>query len=75
VTSPREILVHLNVTVPPSDARSADEIADYLLAALGVGLEGAPEDWVSGHYLTFRSSASSLTDGALTVVCPMAEEV
>jgi hypothetical protein len=33
----RTILVHLNVEAPASDQRSADEIADALLAALEVG--------------------------------------
>lgn len=33
----RTVLVHLNVTVPPADTRSADEIAQAILGALEVG--------------------------------------
>lgn len=33
----RTILVHLNVAVPADDDRSAEEIADALMAALEVG--------------------------------------
>lgn len=33
----RETLVHLNVAVPDGDSRTADEIADALLAAIEVG--------------------------------------
>lgn len=36
-TTTREILVHLNVEVPANDSRSADEIADAILAAYEVG--------------------------------------
>lgn len=39
----REVLVHLNVEVPESDERTADEIAAVIMAALEVGLEGAEE--------------------------------
>lgn len=35
--SVREVLVHLNVTVPEGDSRTADEIADAILAAIEVG--------------------------------------
>lgn len=41
--APREILVHLNVEVPADDPRSADVIAEAVMAALEVGLEGAAE--------------------------------
>lgn len=34
---PRTILVHLNVTVPDDDIRSADQIGDAIEAALEVG--------------------------------------
>lgn len=34
---PRTILVHLSIEVPDEDDRSADQIADALLAALEVG--------------------------------------
>jgi len=33
----RTILVHLNVTVPDEDDRTADKIADALLGAIEVG--------------------------------------
>lgn len=36
-TGGREMLVHLNVTVPAGDARTADEIADAIMAAIEVG--------------------------------------
>lgn len=36
----RVILVHMNVELPASDTRSADEVAAYLLDALAVGDEG-----------------------------------
>lgn len=39
----REILVHLNVTMPATDARTAEEIAAILMDALTVGLEGAAD--------------------------------
>lgn len=39
---PRTILIHLNASVPSDDPRSADEIADAVLAALEVGLDGEP---------------------------------
>jgi hypothetical protein len=35
----RTILVHLNVEAPDSDTRSADAIADALLAAVEVGAD------------------------------------
>ena len=34
---PREILIHLNVEVPESDTRSAEEISDAISGALEVG--------------------------------------
>jgi hypothetical protein len=34
---PRTILVHLNVTPPEGDTRTANEIADAILAAVEVG--------------------------------------
>jgi hypothetical protein len=34
---PREVLVHLNVEVPATDTRSADEIANAVMGALEVG--------------------------------------
>jgi hypothetical protein len=40
----REMLVHLNVEVEGFDTRTADQIADFLLSALHVGLEGH-EEW------------------------------
>lgn len=33
----REVLVHLNVEVPDTDTRTADEVADALLGAFEVG--------------------------------------
>jgi len=36
---PRQVLVHLNVMVDPSDTRTNDEIREYLSDALGVGME------------------------------------
>jgi hypothetical protein len=46
---PRTILMHLNISVPDSDPRNADEIGDLILGALEVGLEGAPGDFASGN--------------------------
>ncbi len=57
----RTILVHLNVEAAGSDPRTGDEIADFVLAALNVGLEGA----------TF--TLEGVDD--LKIVCPLAEEI
>jgi len=43
-TEPRTILIHLNVSVPHDDARTANEITTLVEAALDVGMEGAPSD-------------------------------
>lgn len=59
---PREITVHLSVTVPDGDARSVDEITDALLAAMAEGDNSADGD---GTYDV----------GGLFVVCPLAEEL
>lgn len=63
---PRTILVHLNIEAHASDDRNADEIADFILAALEVGLEGAPGSLATGDELT--------TNG-LVVAIALAEEV
>lgn len=67
VKGPRTVLVHLNVEVPPNDDRSGDEVADFVLAAVEVGLEGAPGDLASGSELTTKSG--------LVVCAPLVEEV
>ncbi len=38
----RTILIHLNVELPADDPRPAQEVIDYVEAALQVGLEGGP---------------------------------
>ncbi len=35
MSTDREVLVHLNVEVPDGDTRTADELADTIVAALG----------------------------------------
>lgn len=62
----RTILIHLNVEVDPSDERNRDEIGDFVLAALEVGLEGAPGDLASG---------SELVTSTLTVCATLVEEI
>lgn len=57
----REVLVHLHVTVNPGDGRNADEIADWLLAALETAF-GAEE-------------GSFATDGGGFIECTLAEEI
>ncbi len=63
---PRTILIHLNVEAPDTDKRNSDEIGDFILAALEVGLEGAPGSLASGDELTTND---------LVVCCPLSEEV
>jgi hypothetical protein len=62
----RTILVHLNVEAPDADPRNSDEIGDFVLSALEIGLEGAPGSLASG---------SELTTNQLTVCAPLVEEV
>lgn len=35
------VLVHLNVETPPGDTRTADEVAESILAAFQVGYDGS----------------------------------
>jgi hypothetical protein len=62
---PRTILIHLNVEVPESRI-TADEIGDFVLGALEVGLEGAPGSLASGNTLEIRN---------LKVCCALVDEV
>jgi hypothetical protein len=64
----RTILVHLNVEVDADDPRNADEIGDLVLAALEVGMEGAPGDLASGNSLDGASER-------VTITAPLVEEV
>lgn len=66
----RTILIHLNVEATDDDPRNGDEIGDFILAALEVGLEGAPGDLASGNTL------STSPDGHRLIVCaPLVEEI
>lgn len=67
VEGTRTVLVHLNVEVPPNDDRTADEVGDFVLAAVEVGLEGAPGDLASGSELRTKTG--------LVVCAPLVEEV
>ena len=64
---PRTILVHLNVTVPDSDKRNADEVADAILAAIEVG-----SDDDSVRELGIGGLASG---NDAPIACTLAEEV
>ena len=64
---PRTILLHLNVQASDDDARNADEIGALILAALEVGLEGAPGSLAAGADLT--------TNDGLIVALALCEEV
>lgn len=58
---PRHVLVHLNVMVNKGDRRNADEIADWVTAALETAF-GAEE-------------GSFATDGGGFIECTLAEEI
>jgi hypothetical protein len=62
----RTILVHLNVEVPVTDERNADEVGDFVLSALEVGLEGAPGDLASGNIVTLKG---------MEICAPLVDEV
>lgn len=70
---PRTILVHLNVTAPDDDARSADEIADAILAALEVGSDHPDDPLLQSVFALGTGALASGNDAP--IVCTLAEEV
>jgi hypothetical protein len=57
----RTVMVHINVTVGDVDPRNAEEVGDFILAALEVGLEGAPGSLASGDELSIGDLSVSVT--------------